>query len=226
MENMRGRRGIAERPSTRQLVYEDFQPIADWTNDSNSHVLLVDLPGFKKEEVKLEVNSNSIVTISGERQLSENIYKRFKENYSLPVDSDIDKISGKFDGGLLFVIIPKKVYEIEEEPKEQHLIADRIAEQNKQETCKIEEKPKKDGKDTNDHKSDHGNGIPEEGKREVSKKTEGKGGLNQDRGKKYEIGIKIGSVGTAIEMIGRNKGIVLAAVLGFSVGMYLSHKLR
>ncbi|KAJ4972594.1 hypothetical protein NE237_005768 [Protea cynaroides] len=189
MASMRGRRGVGQSSSTLQVAYEDFQPVADWTNDSNSHVLLVDLPGFKKEEVKLEVVNNGIVTVRGERQLSENKYKRFKQDYSLPIDSDIEKISGKFDGGLLFVIIPKIEFEIEEEPKEQHYIAKRIADELKQKISKTEatiiaKKPKKDEKE------------------------------------------KFGFAESATEMIISNKGMVLAAVLGFTVGMYLSYKLR
>ncbi|XP_042512612.1 22.0 kDa heat shock protein-like [Macadamia integrifolia] len=215
---MRGRRPIGERTSTRQLVYVDFHPHADWTHDSNSHVLLIDLPGFKKEEVKLEVDNKGNVAVSGERQLTENKYKRFKVNYNLPIESDIDKISGKFDNGLLFVIIPKKEYVIEEEPKEQPQIADTIAEQKKQETSKTEEKPKK-----GDPKQETTN---TERKTKESKNKEGKVGLNEDGGKKDEIEFKFGYLGSATEMINRNKGMVLAAILGFTVGMYLSHKLR
>ncbi|XP_043724310.1 inactive protein RESTRICTED TEV MOVEMENT 2-like [Telopea speciosissima] len=142
MENMTGRRGTGERANARP-VYEDFQPMADWTNDSNSHGLLVDLPGFKKEELKVEVDNNGRLAVRGERQFSDNKYKRFKQVYNLPIDSDIDKITGKFDGGVLFVIIPKKETVIEEAPKEKHPVADGIAEQQKQETSKAEEKPKK-----------------------------------------------------------------------------------
>ncbi|KAJ4959621.1 hypothetical protein NE237_019531 [Protea cynaroides] len=254
MENSRRRRrGMGERANMREDVYEDFQPTADWTEDANNHVLLIDLPGFNKKELKIEVDTNTDrLTVSGQRKLSENIYKRFKQDYSLPIDADVNKISGKFEGGLLFVIIPKKEKEIEEEPEEQHPVAEGIAEEHKQETSKTEEKPKeeepkqetttpeekpeKDGKDT-DVKHDNGNGIPEE--RESvesveSERNEGKGGLSEGRREKEEKGFKFGFAEGAIEMMARNKcmvlaarnkGMVLAAVLGLAVGIYLSHKL-
>ncbi|XP_042501268.1 protein RESTRICTED TEV MOVEMENT 2-like [Macadamia integrifolia] len=195
MKNMRERRGIDERDNTGQVMYEDFQPIADWTSDSNSHVLHVHLPGIKKEELKVEVDNNGRLAISGERQLSENKYKRSKQIYSLPIDSDIDKISGKFDGGILFVIIPKKENVIKEEPEEELPIADGIAEEQKQDTSRTEEKPEggpkqettttteekpnKDGKD-NDVIHDHGNGVHEEGNREEGADNKWKCGLHED----------------------------------------------
>ncbi|KAF5205990.1 Hsp20-like chaperones superfamily protein [Thalictrum thalictroides] len=118
--------------ATRQMVYEDFPPSSDWTHDSNCHVLLIDLPGFKREELKVRVDNLRKVTVSGERQVSENKYSRFKQIYELPEDSDIDNISGRFDGGLLFIIIPKKKVEgLMQQPKSEIHSANEIEEEKK-----------------------------------------------------------------------------------------------
>ncbi|KAF8378403.1 hypothetical protein HHK36_029742 [Tetracentron sinense] len=119
MENMRGRRGVGDRNNSLRPIYEDFQPSFDWTHLSNWHVLLLDLSGFKKEEVKLKVDNIDKVIASGERQLGDRKYSRFKEVYRVPKDSYMDGISGKFEGGLLVVIIPKKEIAREEEAKKQ-----------------------------------------------------------------------------------------------------------
>ncbi|XP_010242443.1 PREDICTED: inactive protein RESTRICTED TEV MOVEMENT 2-like [Nelumbo nucifera] len=119
MESIAGRRGTEQRSYSRQFVYEDFQPSSDWTQDSECHILLVDLPGFKKEELKLQVDNLGKITVGGERWLGEGKYSRFKQVFSLPEDADADKIKGKFDCGLLFVIIPKKAKEVKEETKKQ-----------------------------------------------------------------------------------------------------------
>eukprot|EP00268_Persea_americana_P011116 TRINITY_DN14648_c0_g1_i2.p1 TRINITY_DN14648_c0_g1~~TRINITY_DN14648_c0_g1_i2.p1 ORF type:complete len:287 (-),score=105.44 TRINITY_DN14648_c0_g1_i2:60-920(-) len=144
MENMRGRRGRAQAAapgeSSLQITYEEFQPSSDWTHDSINHVLLVDLPGFKKEDLKVQVDLGKL-TISGERREGEGRYRRFKQVFDVPSDSIIEKISGKFEHGLLFVIMPLK--EVDEKPKPTQ------KEEPKKEDAAIgKESPKKEEKPT------------------------------------------------------------------------------
>ncbi|RZC87525.1 hypothetical protein C5167_036069 [Papaver somniferum] len=147
MEQMKRHRDMGERTNTRLLTYEDFQPSTDWTHDLNCHVLLVDLPGFKKEELKVQVDNSWKITISGERKVSENKYCRFKQISDVPKDSDIDKISGRFDGGLLFVIIPKKkAGEKLEEPKNMNQNVKDIVKEKEKELQKEENQKKKNEK--------------------------------------------------------------------------------
>ncbi|KAI3963478.1 hypothetical protein MKW98_022900 [Papaver atlanticum] len=147
MEQMKRQRDVGERTNTRLLTYEDFQPSTDWTHDLNCHVLLLDLPGFKKEELKVQVDNSWKITISGERKVSENKYCRFKQISDVPKDSDIDKISGRFDGGLLFVIIPKKkAGEKLEEPKNMNQNVKDIVKEKEKELQKEEDQKKKNEK--------------------------------------------------------------------------------
>ncbi|KAI3978015.1 hypothetical protein MKX01_032392 [Papaver californicum] len=144
MDQMKRQRDMGERTNTRLLTYEDFQPSTDWTHDLNCHVLLVDLPGFKKEELKVQVDNSWKVTITGERKVSENKYCRFKQISDVPKDSDINKISGRFDGGLLFVIIPKKkAGEKLEEPKNMNQNVKDIVKEKNEELQKEEYQKKK-----------------------------------------------------------------------------------
>ncbi|KAJ8621546.1 hypothetical protein MRB53_030075 [Persea americana] len=141
---MRGRRGRAQAAapgeSSLQITYEEFQPSSDWTHDSINHVLLVDLPGFKKEDLKVQVDLGKL-TISGERREGEGRYRRFKQVFDVPSDSIIEKISGKFEHGLLFVIMPLK--EVDEKPKPTQ------KEEPKKEDAAIgKESPKKEEKPT------------------------------------------------------------------------------
>ncbi|XXG42190.1 hypothetical protein AAC387_Pa01g2523 [Persea americana] len=112
MENKRGKGGDGQETappcSCRQIIYDDVQPYFDWTQDCNSHILTVHLPGFVKEELKLQVNDNGRrITVGGERRLSEYNYIQFKQVFNAPADSNIRNISGKFEKGLLYVIMPK-----------------------------------------------------------------------------------------------------------------------
>lgn len=110
--------------------------------------------------MRLQVNSRGEIITSGEKQVIENKYKRFKEIFKIPENSDIGKIRGKFEGEVLYVTIPKLL------PKGSLL--------------------------------EEGGGGP-------------------------------GGVGDLLQSVARNvsenKGIVITAVLAFSLGVMLSHKL-
>ncbi|OVA00301.1 Alpha crystallin/Hsp20 domain [Macleaya cordata] len=236
MDHMRRQREIGEITTTRLLTYEDFQPSSDWTHDLNCHVLLVDLPGFKKEELKVQVDNSWKVTVSGERKLSENKYSRFKQVFDIPRDSDIEKINGRFDGGLLFVIIPKKKAEILEEPKKEILIPKDIVEEKKQEQAKKEEDPKKKGDDNRHEHAGHDlhgekkkemerNGRKEDLNGKKEEKKERKGWVKEVEGMKEKEVLEV-FMENAKEIISKNKVAIATAVIAVSVGLYLSHKLR
>ncbi|CAI0549364.1 unnamed protein product, partial [Linum tenue] len=67
--------------------------------------------GFRKEEVSLRVDSGGKqITVAGERLLNHNKYVYFHQTYQLPEGiSDTDRITGKFDGEILYVTVPKHV---------------------------------------------------------------------------------------------------------------------
>ena len=80
-------------------------------------VLRVDLPGIRKEDLKLEVSDN-ILTISGERKEEkeekeaqyyrrEIVYGSFHRSIQLPPNVDPEKITAKLENGVLTVEIPK-----------------------------------------------------------------------------------------------------------------------
>lgn len=82
------------------------------------YAVSVDLPGMKKEDIKIEAHQNTL-TISGERkremtadkefkvQRSEKFYGQFKRAFTLPELTQADKIEASFQDGVLQVRIPK-----------------------------------------------------------------------------------------------------------------------
>jgi len=76
-------------------------------------------PGFTKKDFRIELN-NDLLTISSEKQVEnetkegeqftrrEFSYQSFSRSFTLPVTVEGDKISAKYENGILKVNIPKK----------------------------------------------------------------------------------------------------------------------
>eukprot|EP00475_Leptophrys_vorax_P027177 TRINITY_DN3874_c0_g1_i1.p1 TRINITY_DN3874_c0_g1~~TRINITY_DN3874_c0_g1_i1.p1 ORF type:complete len:124 (-),score=21.18 TRINITY_DN3874_c0_g1_i1:153-494(-) len=79
---------------------------------------VADLPGLRKEEVKVQVEDNNLLTISGERsrEVKEETEKfhrverstgKFLRRFRLPENVEVDKISASSENGVLTVTVPK-----------------------------------------------------------------------------------------------------------------------
>ncbi|KAF6155678.1 hypothetical protein GIB67_007115 [Kingdonia uniflora] len=228
MEQNRG-----PRVSTQQFIYEDIQPPSDWTHDSKFHILLIDLQGFKKAELKVRVDNFGKVTVSGERRVEEAKHYRFRQVFTIPTDSDIEKIRGEFNDGVLSIIIPRKTTERKEEPKNEK----KIEEEKKDEKTKNEESLKKDDHkeiakkgddDDDDFKNANDEDLHELEKDGDTKNVKQafndvKNGVRTKEWRKEDLEVLIK---TAKEKINKNKAVIITAVLALSLGFYISRKLR
>lgn len=90
----------------------------DWLETDKEHVFKADLPGLKKEDVKVELEDDRILQISGERKSEEvktedtwhtveRSHGKFLRRFRLPDDAKIDAVSAKVDDGVLTVTVPK-----------------------------------------------------------------------------------------------------------------------
>ncbi|XP_057441550.1 uncharacterized protein LOC130733410 [Lotus japonicus] len=94
-------------------VYEEFEPPSDWDHEEGSDTLILMLPGFKKEQLRVQVSSNRVLRLSGERQISENKWRQFRKEIPVPSDSDTNGISAKFEAGMLYVRLPKVINKVQ-----------------------------------------------------------------------------------------------------------------
>lgn len=95
-----------------------FSPSVNTREGEFAYHLEVDLPGVKKEAIKVDVKDN-VLTISGERNLKEEVkeedyYKvetsfgKFTRSFTLPENVDLENIEANSAEGVLEVVIPKK----------------------------------------------------------------------------------------------------------------------
>jgi HSP20 family protein len=99
------------------MTLADWTPSVDIGENDNEYVVKAELPEVKKEDIKVNVDDGTL-SISGERKVEkeekgtkfhrvERAYGRFERSFSLPDETDADKITSEYKDGILTVHLPK-----------------------------------------------------------------------------------------------------------------------
>ncbi|KAM0001333.1 putative small heat shock protein HSP20 [Helianthus debilis subsp. tardiflorus] len=97
----------------------EMSPRVDWKETPEAHIFKADLPGMKKDEVKVEMEEGRVLQISGERS-RENEEKedkwhrverssgKFVRRFRLPENAKVDEVKASMENGVLTVTVPKQ----------------------------------------------------------------------------------------------------------------------
>ena len=108
---------LGNRPVASEESVSTFTPSVNTREGEFAYHVDVDLPGVKKEDIKVDLKEN-VITVSGERRHKEEInekdyyrletrFGKFSRSFTLPDDADIENIDASSDNGVLEVVIPK-----------------------------------------------------------------------------------------------------------------------
>lgn len=103
--------------SKESLISAEWSPLVDITEDEKEYLVKAEIPGVKKEDLKVKVEDGTL-SITGERRSEkeeknkkhhriERSYGSFERSFTLPDDADAGKISSEFKDGLLQVHLAK-----------------------------------------------------------------------------------------------------------------------
>ena len=90
----------------------------DLISKKDSYLVHLELPGMPKENIKIDVDENNVLHVTGERDFQiepsdSTIYKgrsygSFSSSVTLPTDIDLDTLDAQLNNGVLTVQVKKK----------------------------------------------------------------------------------------------------------------------
>ena len=114
-----GRNSTDPANGTREIMQKtDWAPMVDINENKDAFVIKAELPGIKKEDVKVSVQ-DGVLTLQGERNYEntedddkrhrvERFYGHFSRSFTLPEHVDDENIQASYQDGVLELTLPKQ----------------------------------------------------------------------------------------------------------------------
>lgn len=108
---------LASPASDRRTTQGNFAPACDIEESPSDFLLTLDVPGFAKDDIDIEVHDN-LLTVSGERSsekrdddktyhVVERVRGKFQRTFTLPETADTENIQAAYKDGVLRLAVPK-----------------------------------------------------------------------------------------------------------------------
>ena len=105
------------RSGTKDNGARSYQPVTDVAETDNEVTVVAELPGLKRGDIRVEFE-NGLLTVEAEKKeevqdsgkrihRAERVHGKFKRMLRLPSDVETDRITAKFEDGVLTVVVPK-----------------------------------------------------------------------------------------------------------------------
>jgi len=112
-----GRFGVKKNDQEDEYENAVWAPLTDISEDKDTYRIHLDLPGVKKEDVKISFEDGKL-NIAGERKQEkesddskyhriERVYGKYFRTFNLPKEIKADEISANYKEGTLTISIPK-----------------------------------------------------------------------------------------------------------------------
>uniref|UniRef100_A0A1J3H5S9 15.7 kDa heat shock protein, peroxisomal n=1 Tax=Noccaea caerulescens TaxID=107243 RepID=A0A1J3H5S9_NOCCA len=116
--------GIFWYPFRRFREWSGSTALIDWMESPNAHIFKINVPGYNKEEIKVQIEEGNVLSIRGDRlkeekEGKENLVwhvaereaysgkREFLRRIELPENVKVDQIKAHLENGLLTVVVPK-----------------------------------------------------------------------------------------------------------------------
>jgi HSP20 family protein len=108
---------FASPAAAQSRVSQGFQPSAEVAEIDNHYLISLDMPGLKKEDIKIHIVGDQMI-VSGERKEeheesskgrfhSERLYGSFHRAFPLPKGTTYEQIEAEYSDGVLQIALPK-----------------------------------------------------------------------------------------------------------------------
>ncbi|GKV00208.1 hypothetical protein SLEP1_g12940 [Rubroshorea leprosula] len=95
--------------------------LMDWLESPNAHIFKINVPGYSKDEIKVQVEDGNVLHIKGEGVKEESHAKdavwhvaergtgkgEFSREIELPENVKVDQIKAQVENGVLTIVVPK-----------------------------------------------------------------------------------------------------------------------
>ncbi|XP_015159450.1 inactive protein RESTRICTED TEV MOVEMENT 2-like isoform X1 [Solanum tuberosum] len=208
-------------------IYEDFMPTSELVHGKDYDTLLLNLPGFKKEELRVELNKTGILKISGQRPVGmSNKWRRFQKEFPVAVNCDRSKISAKLENGILHVKQPKMITSpVKKDNKLTATLAENTPAANSQTTTLRDEFSKQDNAGTDTSSKEE----PKTNSPKNSEQTEAKSSSSSSSYSESTDDETIGNVSCLAANMKKTRKVMKMTLVALSVlgiGLYVANVMK